>query len=104
MEFIQKFRVIAANRDILKPSCVVLGKSYPIMIVERKFILNYNIIILTIRINDDDKVAHCVLSPSYALFFTDADISEINAETAKFKLFYRKKYFCAHCHYMAIET
>jgi hypothetical protein len=82
-----------------------VDKAYPIMSVEQNRILNLNVITLNIGINDNE-VAHCVLSPSYARVFTNADISEINAaaEPGKFKLFYRKKECCADCHYMSIET
>jgi hypothetical protein len=63
------------------------------MSAQQKRIFHFNEITLNIRMNDnDDEVAHCVLSPSYARVFTDTDISVINAaEPGTFKLFYRKK-------------
>jgi hypothetical protein len=66
---------------------VVLDKAYPIMSAEQKCILNFIVIIPNIRINDDDEVAQCVLSPKYARVFTNEDILELNAEPDKFKLF-----------------
>jgi hypothetical protein len=48
MELIQKFQVVAANGAILKPSCVVVDKAYPIMSAEQKRILNFNVITLNI--------------------------------------------------------
>jgi hypothetical protein len=50
MELIQKFQVVAANGAILKPSCVVVDKAYPIMSAEQTCILYFNVITINIRI------------------------------------------------------
>jgi hypothetical protein len=90
MNLIQKFKVVATLKFIAPPTCMELDKPYSI--VSAINIMQYPsfIIVLMLSTDDDDKLATCVLSPSYSRIFDDNDISEVNAKRGKFKLIHKK--------------
>jgi hypothetical protein len=66
-----------------------VDKPYSIMRAIKKMQMTSFIIILVLR--GDDHEGLCVLGPCYSLVFKDNDISEINSESGRYKLIFRKK-------------
>jgi hypothetical protein len=87
MDLLQKFQVVATLKCVAPPTLVELDKPYPIV---RTIRIMWSIIILLLSADDAEKLASCVLSPSYSRIFNENDISKLNAE-GKFQFIHKKK-------------
>jgi hypothetical protein len=109
MEFATKFKIVSASRKIAKidkPACVEFEKPYPIMAAYIYMHTESIIIMFSLQMRDDDenfRLGHYELSPTYARVFDNDDITELNANPAKFKLVHRKKDFCDYCYFWILK-
>jgi hypothetical protein len=90
-DLIPKFKVVATLKCDAPPTFMNVDK--PNAIVRAIKIMQYPrfIIVLMLSTDDDNKLANCVLRPSYSRIFDDNVISEVNAEKCKLKLIHKKK-------------
>jgi hypothetical protein len=88
MDLTQKFKVVASITIIALPRFAEVNKPYSIMRVIKKLGIAGFIIFLVLGFNNNE--AMCVLDPCYSLAFKDNYISEINSDSGRYKLIFRK--------------
>jgi hypothetical protein len=89
MHLTQKFKVVAAITTIERPRSAKVNKPYSITKAFKKLRITGFIIFLVLNFDDNEGI--CVLGPCYSLVFKDNDISEINSQSGRYKLIFRKK-------------
>jgi hypothetical protein len=68
MDLIPKIKVVEALKCVAPPTFMELDKPYPIV---RAIRIMRSIIVLTLNTDDGEKLASCILSPSYSRIFDD---------------------------------
>jgi hypothetical protein len=98
----RRFLIVASKTNIESPS-FELDRRYPILEAYKTDILSVTFITLTLQL-EDQSTKFLVLRPPYSRVFKQRDIANINSQSGKFKLLYKKKICCDNCHYFALET